>query len=365
MSEAMQPTAQQDAVAVNESDPRTMIAAVHARLAAVRELLKTELKGPTAKNPDGTDYGVIPGTKKLTLYQPGAEKIALMFQFVPGYQVTKTELPGGHLEASAICTLTHNGRIVGQAEGSASTRESKHRYRGASGKTCPTCGASACLPSKKEFGGGYYCAAKNGGCGETFKAGTPEAAALDLLPAIKAENMDPADQRNTVVKIAQKRAYVSAVKTASAASEIFTVDMEDVPRADNGEQKPPVAMPTAKPAANPTPAPAGNSTSPAGQPPSTATPPPAATEPPPATQLARGKVDRAGAKGKRSWVKIGGDFYSTYHEALGARVAMLQPGDQIELAYRLTGRGDRDIVELTAVDGGTDKANSDIDDIGF
>ena len=222
----------------NESGARTMVAVVRNRLAAVRELLKEELKGPTPEHPEGVDYGVIPGTKKKTLLQPGAEKIALMFQFSPSYTFTRIELPGGHLEVTALCTLTHSptGRIVGQAEGTASTMESKHRYRGANGKTCPECGAEACIPSKKEYGGGYFCKEANGGCGKKWKPNTPECRALDEHPTTRQENPDPADQRNTVSKIAQKRAFVSCVKCASAASEVFTVDLEDDQQESGQEQ---------------------------------------------------------------------------------------------------------------------------------
>ena len=230
-----------------ESDIRTMVSAVRSRLAAVRELMKSELKGPTREHPEGRDYGVVPGTKKNVLLLPGAEKIALMFQFVPSFQITHTDLPGGHRECHAICTLTHGptDRVVGQCSGSASTMETKHRYRGASGKTCPACGAMACKASKKEYGGGYYCDAKAGGCGERFKPGADECKKLDELPTTRQENLDPADQWNTVDKIAQKRAYVGTVKCASAASEIFTVDLEDgEPGAGSEPARKPVKMPT-------------------------------------------------------------------------------------------------------------------------
>jgi hypothetical protein len=239
-----------------EADIKTMVGRVRDRLAAVRELLKSELKGPTDQNPEGTDYGVIPGTKKKTLLQPGAEKIALMFQFAPSYTITRDNLPGGHREVTAVCTLTHSGtgRIVGQCAGSASTMESKHRYRGAAGKTCPECGAVACKPSKKEYGGGYYCESKSGGCGKKIKPGTPECKALDDQATVKTENPDPADQWNTVDKIAQKRAYVGAVKGATAASELFTVDLEDAEREREEPQRAPIAQPQPK-AAQPTPTP--------------------------------------------------------------------------------------------------------------
>lgn len=308
-----------------ETDARTMVAAVHNRLMAVRELLKTELKGPSTAHPDGVDYGVIPGTKKLCLLQPGAEKVALMFGFVPSYVLTRTDLPGGHREVTALCTLTHaaTGRMVGQASGSASTMESKHRYRGAGGKACPSCGAIACKPSKKEYGGGYYCDQKGGGCGESYKATTPEAKALDEIPATRTENADPADQWNTVDKIAQKRAYVSAVKGASAASEVFTVDIEeDAPADHHAPPRPPVRMPTEKSAQQS-----------------------AAVSPPqPGEQTATGTIEKVtvkeGNKGGKAWKKygvlMGAVWYGTFDSTLG-EAAMALEGAKATITYKVDG----------------------------
>ncbi len=46
--------------------------------------------------------------------------------------------------------------------------------------------------------------------------------------ARKLENDNPADDYNTVLKMAKKRALVDAVLTATAASDIFTQDLEDI-----------------------------------------------------------------------------------------------------------------------------------------
>jgi len=54
----------------------------------------------------------------------------------------------------------------------------------------------------------------------------------------KVENTNPADQFNTVLKMAKKRAHVDAVLTVTAASDIFTQDIEDFvdsnPKQTNG-----------------------------------------------------------------------------------------------------------------------------------
>jgi len=51
----------------------------------------------------------------------------------------------------------------------------------------------------------------------------------------KVENPDIADTYNTVLKMAKKRAYVDGILSATAASDIFTQDLEDI--AENREAK--------------------------------------------------------------------------------------------------------------------------------
>jgi hypothetical protein len=179
---------------------------------------------------DGEHYGVIPGTSgKKSLLKSGAEKLCFTFGLSNRLEIQTDNLPNGHREYRIICNLFDRvGNQRGQGVGSASTMESKHRYRGAAGKPCPKCMVMACMPSKKEFGGGYYCNPKSGGCGWSTKAGTAECKTLDQIPSVRAENQDPADQYNTVLKMAKKRALVDAVLTATAASDIFAQDLEDL-----------------------------------------------------------------------------------------------------------------------------------------
>jgi hypothetical protein len=141
----------------------------------------------------GDHYGVVPGTKgKPSLFQPGAEKICLMFKLVPRYRVEKVALPGGHREVEVTCTLYQRGSDVveGEGIGSCSTMESKYRYR-------------------TQWSNGSK---------------------------TKVENPDIADTYNTVLKMAKKRALVDAVKSTTAASDIFTQDVEDLPDWMRGQQ---------------------------------------------------------------------------------------------------------------------------------
>ena len=135
---------------------------------------------------DGEHFGTIKGCgTKPTLLQSGAEKIAYMFHFVPEYEVTRVNLEGGHREYEVKCTLRQRdtNQVMGGGLGLCTTMESKYRYRW------------------EGYGNNRH----------------------------RVENQDIADTYNTVLKRAKKRAFVDAVKSTTAASDIFTQDIEDLP----------------------------------------------------------------------------------------------------------------------------------------
>ena len=111
--------------------------------------------------------------------------------------------------------------LAGSGVASCSTLESKFRYR-KGGRKCPKCGKEALIKGKAEYGGGWFCFPKIGGCGTKFADGDPN---IDKQVIGKVENPDIADIRNTVIQMACKRAYVSAVRNASAAAFLFTQDV--------------------------------------------------------------------------------------------------------------------------------------------
>jgi hypothetical protein len=180
-------------------------------------------------------YGIIPGCKKPSLYQAGAEKLCLAFRLKPSYVVIPIDLPTGHREYTVTCTLTHipTSRIFGEGIGSCSTMETKYRYRG-EGRQCPKCGQPTIIKGRDDFGGGWLCYAKKGGCGVKFKDGDPE---IEKQEGGKIENPDIADAYNTVIQIACKRAYVKATRSSTAASDIFTDTIGD-PEDPQGDGEP-------------------------------------------------------------------------------------------------------------------------------
>ena len=81
------------------------------------------------------------------------------------------------------------------------------------------------IKGKEQYGGGWLCYLKKGGCGEKYE--TEDKRITDQVIG-KVENPDIADIYNTVKKMAKKRAFVDAMLTATAASDCFTQDIEEM-----------------------------------------------------------------------------------------------------------------------------------------
>jgi len=179
---------------------------------------------------EGQHYGVIPGCgDKPTLLKPGAEKLALTFRLRilvdPAKDITITDLGNGHREYTIVThVMASSGIEIATGLGSCSTMEAKYRYRRGEAKVEDT-GES--IPKdykdnkaayrKKGFvarkvDGEWKWMKIVGGPGETEKT----------------ENPDIADTYNTCLKMAKKRSAVDAVISATAASDIYTQDLEDI-----------------------------------------------------------------------------------------------------------------------------------------
>ena len=210
---------------------------------------------------DGEHYGVIPGTQKPTLLKPGAEKLCLLFRLAPSYDVTRREMDGSHIEYEVACQLRHitSDSLIASGVGLCTTMETRYRWRKGA-HACPHCAESAIIKGKEEFGGGWLCWKKKGGCGAKF--GDDAFDMADLKPV---ENPDLPDTYNTVLKMAKKRAMVDAVLTATAASDLFTQYMEDratVPHV--GTTPRPETIPQPKPVTVTEPSPVVTDASPPG-----------------------------------------------------------------------------------------------------
>lgn len=176
------------------------------------------------------DYGIIPGCgKKPTLYKAGAETLIVTFGLRPvinpATDIVVRELGGGHREYQiTVHILNASGNEIATGVGSCSTMETKHRYRSAE-RICPECGKPMIIKGKEEYGGGWLCYAKKGGCGAKFKDGDK---AIEDQEVGTKENENPADQYNTCLKVGKKRGLVDGVINATGVSHIFTQDIEDM-----------------------------------------------------------------------------------------------------------------------------------------
>ena len=178
---------------------------------------------------DGEHYGVIPGTQpkdgkppKKVLLKPGAEKLCLLFRLDPEYDiVTSVETPS-LIRFVVKCTLTHIPSGLRTASGLGSCNSNEDKYLRPAAKKCPTCGKETVIKGSEQYGGGWLCWKKKGGCGGKWNDGAPEIEGQDT--GIK----DPADLHNTILKMACKRALVAAVLNATAASDFFTQDLDDL-----------------------------------------------------------------------------------------------------------------------------------------
>ncbi|MGA3453570.1 hypothetical protein, partial [Lactiplantibacillus pentosus] len=119
---------------------------------------------------DGQDFGVVPGTQKPTLLKPGAEKIQMLMGVTSEYNVIDKveDYESGYFDYTVKCVLYKSGMQLTEGLGSANTKESKYISR------------------------------------------------------------DGFSMKNTVLKMAKKRAQVDATLTIASLSNVFTQDVEDM-----------------------------------------------------------------------------------------------------------------------------------------
>lgn len=152
-------------------------------------------------------YDTIPGTNKPTLLKPGAEKILTTFRIAAIPEVEDCS-QDGEIRYRVIVRGLHQttGGVVGAGVGECSTSEDKYAWRGVI-------------------------------CEEEWEA-TPEHKrrvkwnkGFQGKPAYSVQQVrtNPADMANTVLKMAKKRAMVDLCLTATAASDVFDQDMDDLP----------------------------------------------------------------------------------------------------------------------------------------
>jgi len=210
--------------------PVMNIAMAKQRLAEFQSFIKEYLV------PD-EDFGTIPGTPKPTLLKPGADKLCEIYGLSDDYIIeksverfdTKPEL----FDYTVKCILKtrRDERFIGAGYGSCNSFEGKYLYRD-NRRKCPLCGKEAIIRGKEEWGGGWTCWKKKDGCGAKFPDGDKS---IEGQSTEKSYNDDIPTQKNTILKMAKKRAKIDAVIAATRSSGIFTQDIEDIVEHDNGD----------------------------------------------------------------------------------------------------------------------------------
>jgi len=151
-------------------------------------------------------YGTIPGCgKKETLFKPGAEKIMATFRLAADPEVTDLSTEDVIKYQVKVRITSPSGVFLGAGIGTCSTNEEKYKWRA--------------TYIQEEFDD------------------TPESRRRIKYSQykdqpVKKQNQirtNPADLDNTVLKMAKKRGLVDGVLTVTAASDIFTQDIEDLP----------------------------------------------------------------------------------------------------------------------------------------
>lgn len=197
------------------------------RLEVLHEFVAKYLSESSDGGQDGGDYGVIPGAgKKKILLKSGADKLGEIYGLYDEYLdmtvIENWETGLFFYRLKCILKSRVDDSIVGSGVGSCSSFESKYRWRDAQRK-CPKCEQPAIIKGKEEYGGGWLCFAKKGGCGAKFKAGDES---IEKQVIGRVENPDIIDAANTVLKMAKKRAKVDAIIGVTRSSGIFTQDEE-------------------------------------------------------------------------------------------------------------------------------------------
>lgn len=203
------------------------------------------------------DYGPIPGTSgKPTLLKPGAHNIMAAMECYSNPSVYSRDIDPktGFFYVEFKTEIVHRptGQIVAVGYGSCNSYERKYRYRNMS-KSCPHCETESIIKGKAEYGGGWLCWKRQGGCGAKFD---DDDHLITSQVVGQVENTDLLDQANTYLKMAEKRADVDAAMKLPGVARFFTQDIGDdsdgsAPETVQAPPKPTEPVPDEKPPRQP------------------------------------------------------------------------------------------------------------------
>lgn len=179
------------------------------RVTAIQKLMKEVLKPGTKENDWSGDYGIVPGTKKPSLWKSGSEQILAMFQIAVEPVVEDLSVDDCYrYRVTTRLTNSHTGEFLGAGVGEASTDETKYKWR----RTYSKPEFEATDPDRRRIKHSQYKSGGNWVDSEEMQV-----------------RQEPADLANTVLKMAKKRSQIDATLTVTGASSMFEQDLEDLP----------------------------------------------------------------------------------------------------------------------------------------
>ena len=208
------------------------------------------------------DSMVIPGANRETLCLPGAQKLGYFFGLSPQYELVQCiedwtgEAHGGTplFDYTYKCRLYSGERLIAEADGNCNSWEAKYRWRWVPASDIPM---GLDMKDLKQRGGKineprfaiekgettgkygkpaeYWEMFRRAIEGKEYEVESRQSKSGSMVEWIIIEsvlyrvpNDDIASLKNTIMKMAQKRAYVGSIMTACNASEFFSQDLEDM-----------------------------------------------------------------------------------------------------------------------------------------
>lgn len=172
-------------------------AEIRAQVNLIQEVMRAVMK-------ENVHYGIIPNCQKPSLWKPGAEVLFATFRVAVDPAVEDlSNFDEARFRVIARATSNH-GLQLGSAMGEASSSEEKYKWREV---VCDEEWDATAEDQRRH----------------KWKRGKQGAW------SIRQVRTQIADCRNTILKMAAKRASVALALQVTAASDIFTQDIEDVP----------------------------------------------------------------------------------------------------------------------------------------
>jgi len=189
----MNEVVEHSAVQAHHDDGPMSAEQIHAQVQLIQRVMLTEMQ-------DGVHYGTIPGCgDKPALLKAGAEKLCMTFRLAPKYDIEDLGIDGErrYLIRAKLYTIKH-GLFLGEGVGEASTQEEKYAWQKASDVEYDE-QLDLSRRRVKHYGSADQ----------------------------KQVRANISDRSNTVLKMGKKRALVDAVLTVTAASDMFSQDLDE------------------------------------------------------------------------------------------------------------------------------------------